>query len=150
LIHFRANAHSSRTVKSDKQSNLKATEDMPFGGIKHTKFKISGHHPHVQDAAAEVALRKDKEPRRAGNAHLHDHHPAKIRLNRPKVTKIAQKSPNTSQKSPKNLYSAETVECRPIMSPKTSKCGPRRYHRPKSRRKLTQNVAQERHNFAKY
>ena len=33
---------------------------------------FSGHHSHVQDAAAEVDLRADEEPRGVGDADVHN------------------------------------------------------------------------------
>ena len=35
-------------------------------------FYFSGHHSHVQDAATEVDLRADEEPRGVGDADVHN------------------------------------------------------------------------------
>jgi len=49
--------------------------------LKEVPFFVSGHHSHVQDAAAEVDLRADEEPRGVGDADVHNDLAAKDRLN---------------------------------------------------------------------
>ena len=41
---------------------------------------LSGHHPHVQDAAAQVPVRENEKSRGTRDADLHDNHTAKICL----------------------------------------------------------------------
>ena len=43
-------------------------------------FWLSGHHPHVQDAAAQVPVRENEKSRGTRDADLHDNHTAKICL----------------------------------------------------------------------